>query len=115
VAASAEPSSVNDKRFFTWTLAPRYSPPTTTNQLGDMMENLAFQLRIRNGTNVNLDVLHVLLPENEVSYLESTRLITYGPYLPNSSPGSTESIFEVRSFVTINTYRNLWYITDYGE
>jgi len=104
--------SGNDLRFFAWTLAPRYSPPTTAIQLMEMMDDLRSQSDV-DFPHARLKVVHVLLPEQAVTGLERSGQLHYGPYLQVSAPGLTESIFEVSSFPTVNQYRSLWYPTDY--
>jgi hypothetical protein len=112
VQPAAGGSSGNDPRFFAFTLAPRYSPPTTVSQLGDMMDALARQLDIRY-PGADLSMVHVVLPEKVVSSLERSGQLHYGPFFRYSGPGYTESVFEVSSFSTINRYRGSWQIYSY--
>ena len=109
-------SSGNDPRFFAVTMAARYQPQTTLQQRNEMLDEMWDQLRrrMRNEGKIQpAKIVHIRLPERTVRSLERSRLITYGPFFPNSSPGYTESIFEVGSFPTINQHRANWFATPY--
>ncbi|HLE28582.1 MAG TPA: hypothetical protein VI793_10720 [Anaerolineales bacterium] len=108
------PSGFNDPKFYAWTLAPRYQPPTTPMQLAEMMDDFRDQLVTAYSPKADLDVVHVMLPEDVVADLESTGKLYYSAYNPSSELGYTQSVFQTTSFSTINRYRSLWYITDYS-
>ena len=106
------PLSQYDKRFFALTLSPRYAPATSPDQLASMLQDLERQLRSGYGEAVELKLVHILLPEDVVASLERQRLIVYGPFFPDATPGYTESIFDTASSPTVNAYRNLWSVSE---